>query len=119
MIDELFLSTTPVNEPCAQLGAPDYHRRTRAECRAFIGQLHRQFGEPPAGAWLKVRRCEHDFGTYHELVVRFDDSCEQAVDFAYQLEGELPLQWDDIARAELEEALRAEDNTIHSTIPNR
>ena len=114
MIDELFLSTTPVNEPCAQLGAQDYLRQTRAECRAFIGQLHRQFGEPPSGAWLKVRRCPHDFGTYHELVVRFDDTNEQAVDFAYRLENDLPLHWDDIARAELQQALAADALEINA-----
>jgi hypothetical protein len=101
MIDELFLSTTPVDEPCAQVGQQDYHHRTRLEARAFIGQLLRQFGEPPPGAWYKVRACAHDFGTYHELVVRFDEASEEAVAFAYRLEDELPLHWDDQARQEL------------------
>jgi hypothetical protein len=113
MIDELYLAPTPVCEPCAQLGQPDYFAQTRRETRAFLDQLLRHFGEPPAGAWFKVRRCHHEFGTYHDIVVRFDDQVEEAVEFAYRAEDELPLYWDDIARKEL--GLPPADPTLSTT----
>jgi hypothetical protein len=97
----LELASVPGEEHCEQLG-PNYRPEQAAkECNAFIGQLERQFGKPPKGALLFVRSNPHDFGTYLEVAVRFDDLSLEAVEYAYMMEGDLPLNWDDIARAEL------------------
>ena len=101
MKDSLNLSPVPVGEECAQLGAADYSSRARKECTAFINQLKREFGEPPVGASLRITQNPHDFGTYLDVEVRFDDDVEEANEFAYKVEGGLPEFWDEEARKEL------------------
>jgi len=101
MRDSLNLSPTPIGEDCAQLGDVDYSSRARRECRAFIQQLIREFGEPPAGASLQISHNPHDFGTYLEVEVQFSDTDEEASEFAYRVEGRLPEFWDEEARKEL------------------
>ena len=103
MRDQLSLAPVPIDEPCAQLGDPDYPTRARKECRAFINQLVREFGEPPSGARLKITQNPHDFGTYLDVEVLFDDSVEEAAEWAYTLEAGLPLNWDAAALEELKE----------------
>jgi hypothetical protein len=65
--------------------------------------LLRQFGEPPTGSRFSVKACPHDFGTYHEVVVKFDDSDEDAETFAYKVENEANGEWD---REAIEELLK-------------
>lgn len=83
------------------MGSPDYHERTRKEAAVFTRQLVRQFGEPPPGCRFKLRANPHDFGTYHDLEIVFDDADEVAVDYAFKVEGGTPEYWDEIARSEL------------------
>ena len=99
--DHISLGPTPAEEACEQLG-PHYDAvRARQECRAFIAQLRRTFGEEPAGARLRVTSNAHDFGTYHEVECRFDGDSEGAAAYAFRCESEGPQQWDAVARAEL------------------
>lgn len=100
MTDYLTLGSTPCGESCAQMGSDDYHERMRKETKAYIHQLHRQFGETP-GARLTTKSFPHDFGNYHEVCVVFNNEDEGAVEIAYKCEGELPESWDDEARVEL------------------
>lgn len=101
MKESISLSPTPIGEECAQLGDIDYSQRARKECRAFINQLTREFGEAPAGARLKVTTNPHDFGSYLDVVVEFDPENEAASEWAYSVEGSLPEFWDEEAIAEL------------------
>lgn len=99
--DYLTLGCTPSSEDCAQVGRDDYEPLMRRETRAYIAQLRRQFGPEPPGAALRTKGFPHDFGTYHEVCVVFDDSNEAAVEWAYKLDNEMPESWDAEARAEL------------------
>lgn len=101
MRDFLTLGSTPTNEPCAQVGTDDYATKSRIESRVFIDQLLRQFGEPPGLSTFRRKSFPHDFGTYHEVVIAFDDENEEAVAFAYDVENNLPEQWDEQALKEL------------------
>ena len=101
MRDYLTLGPTPAEEPCAQVGTAQYAEKTRSETRAYINQLHRQFGEPPGLSFFKVKRFPHEFGSYHEVVITFDDENEEALAFAYHVENNLPGKWDEQAKAEL------------------
>lgn len=100
-MDYTVIGSSPVNEPCAQVGCDDYPQRARRECRALIGQLIRIFGEPPPGAQLGIKSFPHDFGTYCEVVCLFDPSDLDAMDYAYRCEDGLPDRWDEEARTEL------------------
>lgn len=101
MTDKLELGPTPSNEDCAQVGSEDYAIKARAECRAMIAQLRRGFGPEPEGARLIIASNPHDYGSYLEVAVKFDDNYPQAVDYAFKLESEYPSDWDDTARLEL------------------
>ena len=94
------LCSSPIEESCASVGNSDYEERSLRECFAFKHQLERMF-PPPKGAWLCVKSFPHDFGNYREVCVKYDEDDPVAVDYAYQLEREMPPHWDDIARDEL------------------
>ena len=106
MRDYLDLSPTPVGEPCAMVEPTgEYMPRMRAECRAFAHQLERTFPQAiEAGCSFRVKSNAHDFGSYLEVQVCFNDNDEHMTHWAYMIENDLPEAWDDQARAELAEA---------------
>jgi hypothetical protein len=101
MRDSLNLAPVPLDEECAQLGAADYSSRSRKECTAFINQLKRVFGEPPPRASFKITQNPHDFGTYRDVDIQFDDEDEAASEYAYKVEANIPAEWDEDALKEL------------------
>lgn len=92
----LTIGPSPIEEDCAPVGRPDYEERSRRECHVFLRQLERQF-PPPDGASLFIKSFLHDFGAYREVCVRY----ARALEYAYGLENDIPMYWDDIARYEL------------------
>lgn len=102
MQDYIVIGSAPCDESCAQVGSPSYSGRMRAETAAFIRQLRRTFGKEPEGARIALKSFPHDFGTYHEVVVYFDDSIRESVNYAFRLEAETPANWDEEAREELQ-----------------
>jgi hypothetical protein len=100
--DYLTLGATPSGEPCAPLGSEEYTRVSRIECAVWRRQLERF--DPRLGPMLSVRSFQHDFGTYREVVVSFDDSDVEQVEVAYHAEGDAPEFWDEESRADLQRA---------------
>lgn len=100
-MDSLELSSAPVGEECAQLGSDGYYERAKKECNAFIRQLRREFGDEPTGARLYVKFNPHDFGSYYEVACKFDENSQEAIEYAYNLEANLPENWDEKAKVEL------------------
>lgn len=94
MRNYLCIGSTPLDEPCAQVGTPDYYPKTRAECRRFITLLRRVFGPEPAGATLQMKAFDHDFGTYHEVVCWYDTDIQESMDYAFRCEDETPATWE-------------------------
>lgn len=99
-MDYLMIGATPCDEPCAQVGQEDYGQQSRLECKALIAQLERAYpyAGPEGTAWLYTKANPHDFGTYYEVAVKYDEECKQACDWAYLLEESLPERWDEQAR---------------------
>ena len=89
------IGSTPSDEPCASVGEPDYYPRAREECARFIELIRKKLGEEPPGAHLATKSFPHDFGTYHEVVCYFEDSDEEASQYAYLCESESPRTWQD------------------------
>lgn len=99
--DTYEIGCTPNAEECAQVGSPNYKERARRECQAYINQLNRAYPGMPAGMYLKISSHPHDFGTYHEVTVVFNDENDAHNDFLW---GNLEMgceKWDDEARKEL------------------
>jgi len=101
MRDYISIGSTPSDEECAQVGTLDYPEKSKAECRAFKNQLERAFPNIPDGTYFTVKSFPHDFGTYREVVVSYDEDDEESREFAYKVEGESPTNWDDEAKKEL------------------
>jgi hypothetical protein len=100
--ETLDLGPTPAGEDCAQVGSNNYDQLTRIETRAYIGQLQRMFPNIPLGCRFVVTNNSHDFGTYHEVAIKFSEDDEEATNFAYGIESKIPELWDEIARNELQ-----------------
>jgi len=100
-MDYINIGSSPCDEHCVQVGAADYHDKARAECIAFKHQIIRACGEPPEGARLAVKSFPHDFGSYLEVVVYFEEDNRKAIDYAFNLESNSPANWDDEAKVEL------------------
>jgi hypothetical protein len=95
MQDFMTLGTAPVDEPCAQVGQPDYYDKVKGECRRFITLLRQTFGDEPPGARFAITSFNHDFGLYYEVVCLFDTDDEEAAHDAFRCEDELPATWED------------------------
>jgi hypothetical protein len=100
MMGFVYLGCVPAMESCADaIKQPDQSRR---ECRAYKHQLLRRFPVPKdISAWIVVKGSQHDFGTYYEVAVKYDDTNEAAMSFAYGVEAQLPQYWDEQAVQEL------------------
>lgn len=101
MQDCLDVGSAPSHEDCAQVGRDDYPECARRECRAYVNQLRRMFGEEPDGARLSIKSNPHDFGSYLSVVCYFDGDNKTAADYAYLCEAQGPQEWDEDARREL------------------
>jgi hypothetical protein len=90
MIDLLYIGPCPADEPCAQTGITEgAERLNRAECSIYIEALRKVYGPEPENAFLMIKRESHDFGSYFEVVCRYDDTDAEAVDYAYKVESGL------------------------------
>jgi hypothetical protein len=111
MRDLFEIGCTPHNEDCEQLGPGYDQAKAMRECRAYINQLTRVYGEPPAGAYFKVTTNYHDLGTYHEVAISFNDESDEQCDYVY---GNVECgceDWDTEARSEL--GLDGQTDTVH------
>lgn len=96
------IGPVPTEENAAQVGSADYDEESRRECRVFLRMLERLCPIPEeTPATLVVKSFPHDFGSYREVCVRYDNTHPEAVEYAFELEGDTPAQWDAIARYEL------------------
>ena len=93
--DYISIGSSPADEDCAQLGSEDYYERAKEECKRFIDLIREVCGQEPEGARLKIKSNPHDFGTYYDVVVEFDDMIEDAVNYAFHVEGNSPLTWEE------------------------
>jgi hypothetical protein len=92
--DFLSLGPTPYAEACAQVGTTDYQAQALHECRRFIALLRHIFGNEPEGARLVVKGFAHDYGTYYEVICRFDPNDQAAVNYAFRCDHATPATWD-------------------------
>jgi len=100
-MENLSFGPVPYDEPCQQLGETYEPDLARKECRTFLNQLIREFGEPPEQAKLFIQSNPHDFGSYLTVDVKFNELDRAASDYAYMIDAKVPANWDDESRKEL------------------
>ena len=104
MRDYMALGPTPCDEPRECLGVYYDAAKARAAVRVYCAQLVRQFEE--CDRVMFGIRCEsHDFGTYYEAAVYFDNADAIATGQVLKVAAELPVQFDPEAREMLAAAL--------------
>lgn len=101
----LDISATPAEESCVQVGSENYPYWAKLECLTLIGQIRRQLGPEPESAKLITKANPHDFGTYYEVVINYDDDYPDATTYAFDCEaGRMGTEWDAEAKRQLAEA---------------
>lgn len=103
MRDYISIGSVPFEEDCIQVGKDNYHEMSRIECRVFIDQLTRIFGKGTENNKIRAKSFPHDFGSYLEVVVFFDDEDQDSLEYAFKVEGEFPAKWDEEALKQLNE----------------
>ena len=103
MRDYLNIGPTPADEPCAQVGRDNYHRHSMTETIAFTHQWQRVLADNYPEVLVNVvgKSFPHDFGTYREVVVYYDDDDQKQVEQAFFLESADISNWDEEALKEL------------------
>lgn len=105
MIELMEIGPVPAEENCAQVGDIDFRNRAKREMSIYIKQLNRMFPEAyDSGVDFKAKFFNHDFGSYGEVCIVFDGNDDDAVQFAYHVEANLPGFWDDEALKELNDS---------------
>ena len=107
MIDYMDIGSSPTDEYCAQLGSDGYEVLSRIELNAYVHQLERMFPHVKETDSLKfaVKRFNHDFGTYAEVVIYFNTENEHDYEYAILIEHNLPMNWDEEAKEEIKQQL--------------
>lgn len=96
MRDFLVLGGSPIEEPCVQMSAENYYPKMYEECQRLKRLLELKFPKYSVHeCQFGVKRFEHDFGPYCEVVIYFNDENDQSVSFAYDVESNLPMKWED------------------------
>ena len=97
MRDYISLGSTPCDESCQQVGDTFDGKQAQIELLAYKHQLQRMFPE----GYFAIKSFPHDFGSYSEVCVIFDDSDEQSVEIAFAADSACPENWDETATLEL------------------
>lgn len=95
MKDKVYIGPCPIDERGAQIGDPDFSNKNIEECRKYIDLIIKKFGEPPKGAKVYYVQEQHDFGSYREVVISYDENHPESVRYAFTVESESPRTWDD------------------------
>jgi hypothetical protein len=99
----LQLGLVPADEPCPQVGSENYTKDAYEAGSRFIDLIVETHGNPPTSQWghsvtetigFWVATFPHDFGTYHEVVVGYDDQIEESIEYAFMVENNTPTTWE-------------------------
>jgi len=98
----LYLGPNPCEEDCVSMHDYTEHR---AEVRKYVEMLKERFIDAPEGAWFGIKREDgSDAGTYYEAVVYYLDDDKEASDFAFFVESNCPMTWNDTSKVDWKKA---------------
>lgn len=96
MRDYIHIGPAPASEDCAQVGETGFRERAKKEMQLYIDQTYRQFSElENSSVYLKAKWFQHDFGSYGEVVVCYDDENPEQIELALKIEREVLDYWDE------------------------
>lgn len=99
MKDFLYLGSAPISEDCVQIDqSVNYLPKMIEECYRYADLLRMKFPIPKeliGKVAYSLKKENHEFGTHYEVIINFDDEDDKAMDFAYNVESNLPEKWED------------------------
>ena len=96
-MEYLELGASPANEDCVQVGSDNYRELALEECRRYKRQLIKQFQESYDTGLIgfQIKAFPHDFGSYYEVCVLFNEDDEKSCQLAYDVEAQAWPEWRD------------------------
>ena len=99
MREYLTLGGTPYSEDCVQVSnTEDYLPAMTKECYRFMKMLDKRFPIPVGvDAHFGIKSFSHDFGTYKEVCLFYEDTSYLNQAFASFVDDNIPETWTDEA----------------------
>jgi hypothetical protein len=102
MREYMEIGSTPHGENCAQVGSDNYMNLATIEMDTYIRLMERLFPEASSrNINFKKKWFDHDFGSYGEVCMFWDSENEEANNYVYEIDKNLPENWDKVATEEL------------------
>lgn len=95
------IGPVPYDESCAQVGEENFRQLATAEMNAYIEQMYRLYPDAHEHIVFEKKWFNHDFGSYGEVCIVFDADDDRSCEYAYNVERNLPQNWDDEALEKL------------------
>lgn len=97
MKDYIELGSAPYDEDCVCVSSTKpYIEEMTKECRRYADLLREKCPIPDGiNAHYAIKTFQHDFGSYKEVCICFDDEDEDACEFAFNIESIIPSNWGD------------------------
>ena len=92
------IAPSPLEEDCVQLKTGgEYLDAMREEVDCFVTLLKEVFpwADEKNGLRISRKSFAHDFGTYYEAVVIYDDDNAKSVELAFFIVDNYPKHWED------------------------
>ena len=70
----------------------------KQECKRYEELLKKKFPIPEnliGEVYFKIKRFPHDFGEYFEVCIVYNEDNEPAIEFAFTVDNNLPLTWEE------------------------
>lgn len=91
--DYLYIGTVPSDEDCLQVGRATYEQM-RAEAMYYAKALANKF--PSDKITIRVKREEHDFGSYPAVIVEYNTDDPESVEQAFHIDANEPATWEEL-----------------------
>jgi len=102
MREYMEIGSTPNGENCAQVGSENYMNLATMEMDTYIRLMERLFPEASSkNINFKKKWFDHDFGSYGEVCMFWNSEDEEANNYVYEIDRNLPESWDKVAMEEL------------------
>jgi len=96
-LERIYIECTPTDEPCVMVtDAKPYMEDMRKEALRYREMLTKRF--PTAveeGVIFAIKTNRHDFGSYINIDICYDESNERQFQWALFIESHLPEKWDE------------------------
>jgi len=98
MREYMELGPVPCDEECVQVKTGEnYHSEMREEMGKYVELLYKRFPQVQEyGCGFGIKMFPHDFGSYGEVCICYNDADAKAQQFAMFVESNLPMKWADV-----------------------